>query len=50
LKPEWWRSPLIQGKYQGEKAYDKGKRIIIIMENINVITQNSSIIHKREIS
>jgi len=23
LKPEWWRSPLVQEKYQAEKACDK---------------------------
>jgi hypothetical protein len=26
LKPEWWGSPLVQGKYQEEKACDKSWR------------------------
>jgi len=35
LKPERWGSPLIQEKYQAEKACDKRHpyRIIIIIQN-----------------
>jgi len=39
LKPEWWGSPLVQEKYQEEKACDKrhsyGIIIIIIIIIIN---------------
>jgi hypothetical protein len=33
LKPEQWGSPLVQGKYQGAKAYDKRQRIIFFMDS-----------------
>jgi len=39
LNPEWWGSPLVQEKYQEEKACDKRNpyRIIIIMKIIIIL-------------
>jgi len=44
LKPEWWGSPLVQEKFQEEKACDKRHpyHIIIIKITILIITQFSS--------
>jgi hypothetical protein len=50
LKPELWRSPLVQGKCQEEKAWDKRHpyRIIIIIiinnNNNNAVYSNNSLL------
>jgi len=42
LKPERWGSPLVQEKYQEERACDKGHIIIIIMYwNRSILTEKT---------
>jgi hypothetical protein len=53
LKPELWGSPLVQEKYQEEKAYDKGHpyrsttTIIIIIMIIIIIRRVTRTLEKK---